>query len=85
MVQPRPAAPTVKCVGCKVQASGIDKLEDKDILPVLIKTLQKMQGADGSWNNPHVDLYCKQIARRNFSLSQLELIEQGHTSARVKI
>jgi hypothetical protein len=57
---------------------------------VLIKTLQKMQGADGSWNNPHVDLYCKQIARRNFSLSQLavqlrqELIEQGHTSGRVK-
>ncbi|MBW4608325.1 MAG: hypothetical protein KME22_14195 [Hassallia sp. WJT32-NPBG1] len=67
-----------------VQASGIDNPEDKDILPVLIETLQKMQGADGSWNNPHIDLYCNQVARRNFSLSQLavqlrqELIDEGH-------
>ncbi|MGI8500678.1 MAG: plasmid replication protein, CyRepA1 family, partial [Hassallia sp.] len=68
----------------EVQASGIDNPEDKDILPVLIESLQKMQGADGSWNNPHIDLYCNQVARRNFSLSQLavqlrqELIEEGH-------
>lgn len=68
----------------EVEASGIDNPEDKDILPVLIETLQKMQGADGSWNNPHVDLYCNQVARRNFSLSQLavqlrqELIDEGH-------
>lgn len=67
-----------------VQASGIDNPEDKDVLPVLIETLQKMQGADGSWNNPHIDLYCNQVARRNFSLSQLavqlrqELLEEGH-------
>jgi hypothetical protein len=67
-----------------VQAAGIDNPEDKDILPVLIETLQKMQGTDGSWNNPHIDLYCNQVARRNFSLSQLavqlrqELLEEGH-------
>jgi hypothetical protein len=68
----------------EVKASGIDDPEDKDILPVLIETLQKMQGEDGSWNNPHVDLYCNQQARRNFALSQLavqlrqELIDEGH-------
>ena len=68
----------------EVELNGIENPEDKDILPVLIETLQKMQGADGSWNNPHMDLYCNQQARRNFSLSQLavqlrqELIDEGH-------
>ncbi len=68
----------------EVKASGIDDPEDKDVLPVLIETLQKMQGKDGSWNNPHLDLYCNQQARRNFALSQFavqlrqELIDEGH-------
>ena len=57
---------------------------DAEILPNLIETLTQMMGPDGTWNNPHLDLYCNEIARRNFSLSQLavqlrqELIEEGH-------
>jgi hypothetical protein len=68
----------------EVKASGIDDPEDKDVLPVLIETLQKMQGKDGSWNNPHIDLYCNQQARRDFALSQFavqlrqECIDEGH-------
>jgi hypothetical protein len=46
-----------------------------------------MQGQDGSWNNAHVDLYCDQVAKRNYSLNQLalqlreELIAEGHSIA----
>lgn len=64
--------------------SGIVNAEDKDILPFLLETLQAMMGADGSWNNPHLDLYCNQTARRNFALNQYavqmrqELIDEGH-------
>lgn len=64
--------------------SGIENPEDKDILPKLIETLQAMMGADGSWNNPHLDLYCGQIARRNYASSQYavqlaqELQDEGH-------
>ncbi len=66
------------------EAAGISNPEDKDVLPFLLETLQGMMGADGSWNNPHLDLYCNQVARRNFSLSQFavqlrqELIDEGH-------
>ncbi|MBW4449181.1 MAG: hypothetical protein KME38_20555 [Spirirestis rafaelensis WJT71-NPBG6] len=66
------------------KASGIENPENKDIYPAMIEIIQGMQNADGSWNNPHIDLYCEQTARRNFSLSQLavqlrqELIEEGH-------
>lgn len=64
--------------------SGIENPEDKDILPKFIETLQAMMGADGNWNNPHLDLYCNQVARRNYALSQYavqlrqELIDEGH-------
>ena len=57
---------------------------DKELLPKLIEVLQGMMAPDGSWNNPHVDLYCNQIARRNFAMNQLavqlreELKEEGH-------
>ena len=57
---------------------------DREILPNLVEVLQGMMGKDGSWDNPHVDLYCNQLAKRNFSLSQLaiqlrqELIDEGH-------
>ncbi|MBD2207779.1 hypothetical protein H6G33_36325 [Calothrix sp. FACHB-1219] len=57
---------------------------DVDILPKLIEQLTKMMGKGGTWNNPHVDLFCKLKARRNFALSQLavqlrqELIDEGH-------
>ena len=63
------------------EASDID---DTKLLPLLIEQLQSMMG-DGGWDNPHVDLYCKQIARRNYSLNQLavqlrqELIDEGHS------
>jgi hypothetical protein len=66
------------------KADGVVDPEDKDINPRLIEVLQGMMGADGSWNNPHLDLYCNQIARRNFALNQYavqlrqELIEEGH-------
>ncbi|MEM9927586.1 MAG: plasmid replication protein, CyRepA1 family, partial [Cyanobacteria bacterium P01_D01_bin.50] len=62
---------------------GLSNPEDKELLPFLQEQLQSMMG-DGGWDNPHVDLYCKQIARRNYSLNQLavqlrqELIEEGH-------
>ncbi|MGB6295730.1 MAG: plasmid replication protein, CyRepA1 family [Rivularia sp. (in: cyanobacteria)] len=62
---------------------GLSNPEDKELLPFLQEQLQFMMG-DGGWDNPHVDLYCKQIARRNYSLNQLavqlrqELIEEGH-------
>ncbi len=57
---------------------------DAELLPHLIEVLQSMMGDDGTWNNPHIDLYCNQVARRNYSLSQLavqlrqELIDEGH-------
>lgn len=66
----------------KEKAKGVDS--DAEILPYLIEALQGMMGKDGSWNNPHIDLFCKLKARRNYSLSQLalqlrqELIEEGH-------
>ncbi|MGB6295674.1 MAG: plasmid replication protein, CyRepA1 family [Rivularia sp. (in: cyanobacteria)] len=62
---------------------GLSNPEDKELLPFLQEQLQFMMG-DGGWDNPHVDLYCKQIARRNYSLNQLavqlrqELIDEGH-------
>lgn len=58
--------------------------DDKELLPKLIEVLQGMMAPDGSWNNPHLDLYCNQVARRNFSMNQLavqlreELKEEGH-------
>lgn len=67
-----------------IKASGINNPEDKDVLPVLIETLKAMQAPDGSWNNPHIDLWCNQTARRNYSLSQFavqlrqELLDEGH-------
>ena len=69
------------------EASDID---DTKLLPLLIEQLQSMMG-DGGWDNPHVDLYCKQIARRNYSLNQLavqlrqELIDEGHLIVDVAI
>ncbi|WP_026730825.1 plasmid replication protein, CyRepA1 family [Fischerella sp. PCC 9605] len=57
---------------------------DAELLPHLIEVLQGMMGENGTWNNPHIDLYCQQVARRNYSLSQLavqlrqELIDEGH-------
>jgi len=57
---------------------------DQDLLPDLVETLQNMMGTNGSWNNPHIDLFCQVLARRNFSLNQFsvqlrqELIEEGH-------
>jgi len=67
-----------------LKSQGVDNPEDLQILPIYIKLLTAMAGDNGSWNNPHIDLHCQQIARRNFSLSQLavqlrqELIEEGH-------
>ncbi len=69
------------------QATDID---DTKLLPLLIEQLQSMMG-DGGWDNPHVDLYCKQIARRNYSLNQLavqlrqELNDEGHELVDVAI
>ena len=69
------------------QATDIDDIK---LLPLLIEQLQSMMG-DGGWDNPHVDLYCKQIARRNYSLNQLavqlrqELIDEGHILTDVAI
>jgi len=67
------------------QNAGIVNPEDCDILPLLIETLKEMMGPEGSWNNPHINLYCCQVARRNFALSQFaiqlrqELLEEGHS------
>lgn len=66
----------------KEKAKGVDS--DVEILPHLIEALQGMMGENGSWNNPHIDLFCKLKARRNYALSQLalqlrqELIDEGH-------
>jgi hypothetical protein len=58
---------------------------DKDLLPNLVTVLQEMMDKEsGTWNNPHIDLYCCQVARRNFALNQFavqlrqELIDEGH-------
>ena len=67
-----------------VDQQGIVNPEDKDLLPLMIEQLQGMMGTDGSWNNPHIDLYADQTARRNFALSQFavqlrqELMDEGH-------
>lgn len=67
-----------------LKSQGIENPEDSEVLPVYIELLTAMAGKDGTWNNAHIDLHSKQIARRNFSLSQLavqlrqELIEEGH-------
>lgn len=66
----------------KEKAKGIDN--DAELLPHLIEVLQGMIGENGTWNNPHIDLVCRQKARRNYALSQLslqlrrELIDEGH-------
>lgn len=58
--------------------------DDADILPKLIEQLTKMMGSNGTWDNPHIDLFCKLKARRNFALSQFalqlrqELLDEGH-------
>lgn len=68
----------------------VTDIDDTKLLPLLIEQLQSMMG-DGGWDNPHVDLYCKQIARRNYSLNQLavqlrqELIDEGHSITDVAI
>ena len=73
----------------KENAEATD-IDDTKLLPLLIEQLQSMMG-DGGWDNPHVDLYCKQIARRNYSLNQLavqlrqELIDEGHSIVDVAI
>ncbi|MEO1762608.1 MAG: plasmid replication protein, CyRepA1 family [Cyanobacteria bacterium J06629_18] len=70
--------------------TGDSNPDDKELLPFLQEQLQNMMG-DGGWDNPHVDLYCKQIARRNYSLNQLavqlrqELIDEGHKLTDVAI
>ena len=70
--------------------TGDSNPDDKELLPFLQEQLQFMMG-DGGWDNPHVDLYCKQIARRNYSLNQLavqlrqELIDEGHLITDVAI
>ncbi|MEM6752672.1 MAG: plasmid replication protein, CyRepA1 family [Cyanobacteria bacterium P01_C01_bin.38] len=64
--------------------------EDKEFIRLYIEELESMTGDEG-WDNTHVDLYCKQIARRNYSLSQLavqlrqELIDEGHNLTDVAI
>ena len=44
---------------------------DTDLLPKFIEKLNKIMGKNGTWNNAHIDLFCKLKARRNFALSQL--------------
>lgn len=59
--------------------------EDADDLAVLNALNGMMNRETGTWDNPHIDLYCQVKARRNYGLSQLavqlrqELIEEGHT------
>jgi hypothetical protein len=67
-----------------LSSQGIENPEDLEVLPVYIELLTAMTGKGGTWDNAHIDLHSKQIARRNFSLSQLavqlrqELIDEGH-------
>jgi energy-coupling factor transporter ATP-binding protein EcfA2 len=48
------------------------------------KALGELIGQDGTWDNPHMDLFSKIKARNNYNLSQLaiqlrqELIDDGH-------
>ena len=59
--------------------------DDADDLAVLDTLNGMMNRESGTWDNPHIDLYCQVKARRNYGLSQLaiqlrqELIEEGHT------
>lgn len=49
-----------------------------------VNALNELIGKDGTWDNPHMDLFCKIKARNNYNLSQLsiqlrqELIDEGH-------
>ena len=59
--------------------------DDADMLRALKDTLDRLWDKDKQeWNSPHIDLYAKLKARRNFGLSQLavqlyqELVEEGH-------
>ena len=59
--------------------------DDADDIAVLDTLNGMMNRESGTWDNPHIDLYCQVKARRNYGLSQLavqlrqELIEEGHT------
>lgn len=65
-------------------AQSIQNQCDAEFLPVFIKTLELMMGAQKSWDNPHLGLMAKFQARRNYSMSQFalqlrqELLDEGH-------
>lgn len=71
-------------IALELAKDSVENQCDAAILPALIKVLQGMMDAKGTWDNKHVDLRCKFQARRNFSMSQYalqlrqELIEEGH-------
>ncbi len=68
--------------GRKKNGEKFNLLVRKDALEFK-KLFDKFIAAE-NWDNPNLDLYCKIVARRNFSFSQLalqlrhELIEAGH-------
>jgi len=61
-----------------------ESLSDESSPNDFVKALAELIGEDGTWNNPHIDLFCKIKARNNYNLSQLsiqlrqELIDDGH-------
>ena len=61
-----------------------ESLSDESTPMDFVKALAELIGQDGTWDNPHMDLFCKIKARNNYNLSQLsiqlrqELIDDGH-------
>ena len=61
-----------------------ESLSDESNPIDFVKALGELIGKDGTWDNPHIDLFCKIKARNNYNLSQLsiqlrqELIDEGH-------
>jgi hypothetical protein len=73
---------TLNIIELAKELAGGDNADDIAVLDALNGMMNR---ETGTWDNPHIDLYCQVKARRNYGLSQLaiqlrqELIEEGHT------
>jgi hypothetical protein len=70
---------SLKIIDLATELAGGDDADDMALLTALNSMMK-----DGTWNNPHIDLYCQVKARKNYAVSQLsaqllhELTEEGH-------
>ena len=73
---------TLNIIELAKELAGGDNADDIAVFDTLNGMMNR---ESGTWDNPHIDLYCKIKARLNYGLNQLavqlrqELIEEGHT------